>query len=249
MSAQYALLRSKAQLACESRITKLLFSAAKQITQAAGKYRRGNVLSNEQALLREAQTITSRLADGIECQIHDYAVASTAHLNISSGEVESFLTSEYYGKTSAQRTAIYLRNFAEDIVRMSKAGIMMGYTDTQLLSSVRTGYKNPYLASVITKARTKDISIATPSYGKGIFHSAFQNITRNARQMVAVAWGIAEQQYGKESGAIGFTVHRGSSYPCAVCDDETAYVHHFGDPFPPFHNNCVCLIKFIYNKD
>ena len=132
---------------------------------------------------------------------------------------------------------------------MSKAGIMMGYTDTQLLSSVRTGYKNPYLASVITKARTKDISIATPSYGKGIFHSAFQNITRNARQMVAVAWGIAEQQYGKEHGAVAYRVFRGSSYLCPVCDDETAYVHHFGDPFPPFHTNCVCFIKFIYNKD
>ena len=97
MSAEYATLRSKAQLACESRITKLLFSAAKQITQVAGKYRRGNVLSNEQALLREAQTITSKLADGIERQIHDYAVAATTHLNISSEEVESFLTSEYYG--------------------------------------------------------------------------------------------------------------------------------------------------------
>ena len=148
-----------------------------------------------------------------------------------------------------ERTTSYLKNFAEDMVRMCKAGVLMKYTDSQLMSAIRTGYKDPYTTSVITKARKEDINIATPSYGKGIFHSAYQNIARNARQMVAVAWGRAEQQYGKEHGAIGYNIFRGSSYLCPICDDETTYLHHFGDPFPPLHSNCRCFIKFVYKKE
>ncbi len=245
---EFAILRSKAQRNCETHIASLLFSAAKQIVEAAGKYRRGSRISNEQGLVNEAQVITEKLEDNIERYIRSYSVASAKVLGIDSENVESFLISDVYGKTSRERNAAYLKNFAEDIVRMSKAGVMMKYSDNQLLSAVRTGYKNPYQTSVITKARKHDINIATPSYGRGIFHSAYQNIARNARAMVSMAWGRAEQQYGREEGATGFRVFRGSSYPCAACDDETVYVHKFGDPFPPFHLNCRCYVKFIYNN-
>ena len=95
---------------------------------------------------------------------------------------------------------------------MIKAGTLMGYSDQQLLSSIRTGYKDPYHTSVITKAKRKDINIDVPSYGKGYYKNAYQNIIRNASQVIAVAWGRAEQEYGQDNKAIGFYVKRGSSY-------------------------------------
>ena len=70
----------------------------------------------------------------------------------------------------------------------------MGYSDQQLLSSIRTGYKDPYHTSVITKAKRKDINIDVPSYGKGYYKNAYQNIVRNASQVIALAWGQAEQE-------------------------------------------------------
>ena len=244
----FAIMRSKAQRNCESHIASLLFSAAKQIVNAAGKYRRGSRITNEQGFINESKAITANTENNIERYIRSYAIAATKTLGIGSENIESFLISDIYGKTSRERTAAYLSNFAEDIVRMSKAGVMINYSDSQLLSAVRTGYKNPYHTSVITKARKYDVNIATPSYGRGIFHSAYQNIVRNARAMVSMAWGRAEQEYGQGNGATGFKVFRGSSYPCAACDDETMYIHKFGDPFPPFHLNCRCYIKFIYNN-
>ena len=246
---EYALNRTKAQIACESRVQKRLFRVAREIVSLASNYRRGATLTNEKEFLVASQRIALGIADGIESDIAVCAKTACSILNVGTESTEAFLVSKVFGKTSMERTSNYLKNFAEDMVRMCKAGVLMKYTDSQLLSAIRTGYKDPYTTSIITKARKEDINIATPSYGKGIFHSAYQNIARNARQMIAVAWGIAEQQYGKESGAIGFTVHRGSSYPCAVCDDETAYVHHFGDPYPPFHLNCRCVVKFIYNEE
>lgn len=233
----------------EARIQKLLFSAAKHIVSCSSRYRSGKRIMAENKLMRDATAITAALADGIESEIERYALAACSRLGIPSAGTEAFLTSEIYGHTSRQRTEKYLAHFAEDIVRMAKAGILLGYAPQKILSAVRTGYKEPYLTSVITKACKKNISIATPSYGKGIYRSAYRNIIRNARQMVALAWGRAQQQYGKRQGAIGFRVFRGSSFPCPVCDAECEYTHTFRDPFPPFHVNCVCGIQFIYKQD
>lgn len=246
----YAIDRSKAIAATENALQKVVFAAAKQIVSLSSKYRRGKKLSAEKTFLQEAQSIATGLTDRVENVIGQYALAATKRLNVDEGSVSAFLSEQYFGATSRQRTSSYLANFAEDIVRMAKAGILMGYDEQKILAAVRTGYKNPYLSSVITKARKADVNIASPSYGKGIFKAAYHNIIRNAQQMVSVAWGIAEQAYGKEHGAVAFRVFRGSSYPCAICDDETVYVHHFGDPYPPFHVNCRCFIKFLYdNKD
>lgn len=249
MSKYISISRSRALTSCESRVSSVLFSVAKQILLATKKYRRPGRITNESRFLDDARAIATRAADSVEECISKYSLASAKSLGIDSGMIESFLSSQVHGKTSRERTSQYLANFAEDIFRMAKAATLMRYTDSQLLSAVRTGYKSPYVTSVITKARKKDINIATPSYGRGILHSAFHNLIRNARQMVALAWGRAEQQYGKDHGAVAYRVFRGSSFPCPVCDDETAYVHHFGDPFPPFHLNCRCWVQFIYDND
>ena len=147
-----------------------------------------------------------------------------------------------------ERNTTYLSNFAEDIVRMVKAGTMMGYNDQQILSSIRTGYKDPYKTSVITKARKKDINIATPSYGKGVFQNAYQNIVRNSKQVISIAWGQAEQEYGQEIGAVGYFVHRGSSYNCPVCDDLCGYMHPLNTMVIPAHVSCKCRVEFAFRR-
>lgn len=246
-SSNYAAKRLEAIRSCEMRLQKILFSAAKQIVLLSSKYRSGDKITNEGAFMADARRITMRVTDKIERNVEEFSLASCVLLGIDTENIDSFLISDIYGKTSRERTVSYLRNFAEDIVRMSKAGVLMNYNTDKIISAVRTGYKNPYLSSVITKARHKDINIASPSYGKGIYRAAYQNIIRAADGVIALAWGHAEQQYGLENGAIGFTSHRGSSFPCPYCDDETTYIHRFGDPYPPYHPRCVCWVKFIFN--
>lgn len=248
-SLNYAAKRIQAIQSMERRIQQIIFPKAKQIIAAARKYRSGDRITNESALLREARSIAAAAQKDIEAYTSAYAKASCNILGIDSGNVESFLVSDIYGKTTAERNSAYLANIAEDIVRMIKAGTIMGYPESQILSAIRTGYKDPYHASVVTKAQRKEINIATPSYGKGVFRNAYENIVRNASQVISIAWGIAEQEYGKENGAVGFRCYRGSSYPCAVCDDECSYLHKLTDPFPPFHVNCVCYTKFVFEEE
>ena len=245
----YTAKRKQAQRNLERRIQGILYNGAKRIVAVSDRYRVGSRFMDERGFLSEASRIIAEADSEIATYVAAYSKAACKVLGISDGSISSFLTGNVFGRSFSERNREYLGNFAEDIVRMVKAGVIMGYSQPKILSAVRTGYKNPYQTSIITKARRKEFDIATPSYGKGKFHAAYANVVRNAVQMVSLAWGKAEQQWGEESGAIGFRVFRGSSYPCAVCDDECSYLHRFGDPYPPFHVSCVCFTMFVYSDN
>lgn len=247
-SVKYAVKRMQAIRNIESKISDILWKSTQKIIAASKRYRGAGRLTNESALLSYAKNVTADAEESINSYISAYSKVSCKILGIDNENIESFLVSDIYGKTTSERNAVYLGNFAEDIVRMIKAGTLMGYSDQQLLSSIRTGYKDPYHTSVITKAKRKDINIDVPSYGKGYYKNAYHNIVRNASQVIALAWGQAEQEYGQESGAIGYFVHRGSSFPCEACDSLVGYIHKIGTMVIPQHVNCVCRAEFVYKK-
>ena len=248
--AQFALKRGQAGRNAETHAAAILFKAAKKVIDESKTYMSpSGGLTRESALLKKAQDIMASTAPEIEAYMKAYSEASCKILGIGTASVDEYIGGKIFGETFSARNKRYLSSFAEDIVKMIKAGAILGYSDDKILSAIRTGYKNPYAASIITKAQSKDINIANPSYGRGFYKSAYQNLMRNVRHTIALAWGKAEQEYGKEIGAIGFKVFRGSSYPCPTCDDECAYIHKLGDPFPPFHWHCVCGIEFIFEND
>lgn len=247
---QFALKRSQAGRNAETHAASILFNAAKKvIAESKTHLSPSGGMTREADLVSKAQGIMESTAGDIEAYMKAYSEASCKILGIGTETVDEYIGGKIFGETFAARNSRYLANFAEDIVKMIKAGALLGYSDDKVLSAIRTGYKNPYAASIITKAQSKDINIATPSYGRGFYKSSYQNIIRNVRHTIALAWGKAEQEYGESIGAIGFRVFRGSSYPCPTCDDECAYIHKMGDPAPPFHWHCVCAIEFIFEND
>ena len=162
-SVDYSRKRLQAIRNCESKVADILWKSTQKIIAASKRYRGAGRLTNESALLSYAKNVTADAEESINSYISAYSKASCKILGIDSENIESFLVSDIYGKTTSERNAVYLGNFAEDIVRMIKAGTLMGYSDQQILSSIRTGYKDPYHTSVITKAKRKDINIDVPS--------------------------------------------------------------------------------------
>lgn len=238
--------RLQAQRNAKDHVSSLLYDAAKEIVYLASTYRAGFTdISHSADFVARAEGIVSDIEVRVESYTRQYALASCRLLGISTDVVTSFLDGKSFGKTFADRNGAYLATFAQDIIKMCSAAYQMGYTQNQLLSAVRTGYRAPFATSVITKAQRKGIAIATPSYGRGLYHSAYQNIIRNVQATIAIAWGKAENEYGSKAGFVGFFVHRGSSYPCETCQEQVGWLHRFGDEFPPFHNNCVCYITFV----
>lgn len=248
----YATKRMQAQRNCVTHINDILYSAAKSIVSLSATYRNGNRLEREANFLSKATSVIERVDEKIEKYIVSYSKTSCKILGVSTDAVDEYLAGSIYGKTLQERSAMYLSDFAKDIVNMVKAGIFMGYDNDKILSAIRSGYKDPYATSVITKAQKKNFNIVTPSYGKGVYHSAYQNIIRNARGIISLAWSAAEKQYGEENGAVGFVVRRGSSYPCEVCNDEVAkgvQLLEGTGSLPPFHTRCCCYIEFVFKED
>ena len=247
---QFALKRGQAGRNAETHAASILFKAAKKvISESKTHLSPSGGMTREAELIGKAQKIMASTSPEIEAYMKAYSEASCKILGIGTETVDEYIGGKIFGETFAARNSRYLSQFAEDIVKMIKAGSLLGYSDDKILSAIRTGYKNPYASSIITKAQSKDINIANPSYGRGFYKSSYQNIMRNVRHTIALAWGKAEQEYGESIGAIGFRVFRGSSYPCPTCDDECAYIHKMGDPAPPFHWHCVCAIEFIFKND
>lgn len=246
----FALNCAQAQRAAEKRAAAVLFKAVKDILAAARTHRATKKrITRQAALLKKAQRITAPLATQLRQITTAYAHAADRILGTPAADTDRFLASAFFGGTLDGRNTRYLQLFAEDIVKLITAAGELGYDEQKTLSALRTAYRNPYELSVITKAKKNGAAVELAQHGKGTFHSAYKNLARNVRATVALAWSRAEQEFGKESGAVAYRVYRTSSFPCAVCDEEAAYVHHFGDPFPPFHVNCVCAVEFIYNEE
>ena len=112
-SREYALNRTKAQIACESRVQKRLFRVAREIVSLASKYRRGATLTNENGFIAASQRIALGVADGIESDIAVCAKTACSILNIGTESTEGFLVSKVFGRTSMERTTSYLKNFAD----------------------------------------------------------------------------------------------------------------------------------------
>ena len=127
-SVDYSKKRLQAIRNCQDHIASILWSAASKIVSKSSKYRAGNSLANDASLLRYAKSITREAEKSINGYISAYSKASCKILGIGSENIESFLVSDIYGKTTSERNNTYLENFAEDIVRMVKAGAIMVYS-------------------------------------------------------------------------------------------------------------------------
>lgn len=249
-SISFAVKRAQAQTNVESHTQDILWDVAKQIVGASESYVSGGVLYNEGDFLKIAQSIASAAEGRIGAYVQAYSNASAKVLGLgNTSGIDSFLNSNVYGKTYMQRNSEYLSQFAEDVVKLCKAGVALGYDQNKLLNSVRTNYRSPFLSSVITKAQKQNIHTEIPHRGRGVYQASYDNIIRNVRNTVHMAWGVAELEYGKQNGAVGYYVHRGSSYMCAECDDEVGWLHDMSMMVVPIHPSCRCWVTFVTKED
>lgn len=245
---EYPLLRSRASQAAENAASEILYGIARDIVGESAAHMSGKRLTDRAGLLSAAVRIASRKTEDLDRVISRYALMAPERYGAGRDAVEAYLGSRVAGKTPHERNAEYLGRFASDIVRMIEACSLLGYGRSETESAVRTGYRNPYVLSVVTKANGKGGSITVPSYGRGVYRSSYMSIVRNVRETVSAAWSEAVMEYGRESGAVGYRVLRGSSYPCAVCDDLTVGIHPMDESLVPAHTSCRCYVVFVYGE-
>lgn len=246
---EYAARRAQAQRSVKSHITEILSSAASDIADKASIIR---LTSNKGMFMQFVSSIASGILDEANKKIEDYIISySKASIKVlgdkDTGATTRLLNGELFGKTFTERNNRYIKYFSDDVANIILACRKLSVDATNTKKAILSYFQDPYSSDIINKANKKGANVQTPSYRRGIYHSAYQNIVRNAQGTIAIAWGREAKNFAKRNGAIGFRVHRGSSYPCDICDHEVSKgTHPMSDQPGPYHSRCVCVIEYVY---
>lgn len=194
-----------------------------------------------------SRDILDSAEEEINAYIREYAKASIAVLgDKDTGATGRLLASELFGKTFMERSHTYMRYFFDDVIKILIAGRRQKMRQKDIEAAVVSQWKAPYANGLIDRANHKGANIEIPYYGHGFYRSAYGNIVRNAQGTISIAWGREQKNFAKRNGAVGFRIHRGSSFPCPICEEAAAVTHKMTDVAPPLHARCVCYVEYIY---
>ena len=250
----FASKRLQAQVNASTHVAEILWKTAKDIVKAARKYRpyyQSKTMSDVGQYEKEAAQIAHKAEQAIMKYVEAYSLAGGKILKLDVKDfVSNYLKKEVFGKTYMQRNSEYLSNFADDIVKMVRAGVSLRYDEKKLIEAVRKSYKDPYNNSVMTKAaREGKYTMVIPHRGQGIYAASYENIIRNVQNTINLSWGQTEIEYGRSVNAVGYRTYRNSSYPCDICDEIASRPHRMSEGMLiPAHHRCVCGVSFIFDE-
>lgn len=233
-------------------IRRLIRDAVKEITTISLRYNispREFRFSANERLERNVDEVIRRLREAILDLTLKYAVLEGEDAE----EAEDHLLAPVNGKTFRQRVAIYCDRMKYEIEAGIASALIVGRRknseiSTRVYKFIRTPYANPDIKEAIKRGGASAARLVTGgvSYGIGRSNVMYNALSVLYRHSVAETrmWQFYRRK--RREGAYAFAVKRGSLYPCAMCDQETTYLHIEGDPLPPFHPHCVCIAIPVY---
>lgn len=245
--------RVKAEIAMQNHLDELLIWAAKEIVAIAYKYKIKASLfrfSANKQLEAEVNEVIKKLRQKL------YMAAETLSVNVDDKQqsnIIAFINAPQYGKTLKERINTYTNRYKYEIEAFVAAGLLARKSTESLLAAIKQDLAAPYnnklfkqsiLAGSLMATRIKSNGV---SYGTGHATSSRNMLNILSRNIVAAAWMYIYGQVAKSKGAIGFYSFRGSSYPCAHCDDMVGY-HPIEEYKGYWHPNCRCYFVFVYQN-
>ena len=143
-----------------------------------------------------------------------------------------------------------LRYFLEGWIAIGMVNKIKDYELTSLiLSYIDNPLASPLWQEAFNAGYYSDaVRSGLYSYGKGNQKNVLAALTEIERFAINEAFQYGRLlNYGK-SGAIGYMVHRGSSYDCPECDSNCGYVIPLNDIRLPVHPRCVCYTTPVFSK-
>lgn len=141
-----------------------------------------------------------------------------------------------------------LRYFLEGWIAI---GLYNNIKEYELTQQILSYIDNPFASPLWQEAFNAGyLSTAIRSqgytFGKGNQRNVLNALTEIERYAINEAY-----QYGKilgygKKGAIGYVIHRGSSYDCPHCDSNCGFVIPLNDIRVPQHNRCVCFTTPVF---
>lgn len=233
--------RLGAQLSMRANLESVMTDAVRMLVDVSYRY---NVnpgrfrFSANRHLQEEVDAIILALVETIED--YTYALAVGTHEGRRE-EILAHIGRVSYGNTFTGRVREYASRFSGEVETAVAAGLALGVAKDAIVSSVKASMKRPFDNPYIREAVKEGHPVAARTgFGVGRTVSSWTALGDLTEYAVAEGWMLNWREEMKEAGARGFYLMRGSSYPCAVCDDAVGF-HMEWDKMPPYHPHCCCM--------
>lgn len=118
---------------------------------------------------------------------------------------------------------------------------ILSYIDNPFASPLwQEAFNAGYLSTAI---RSKGYS-----YGKGNHRNVLSALTEIERYAINEAFQYGRLLHYGKTGAIGYIIHRGSTFDCPHCDSNCGFVIPLNDIRVPQHPRCVCWTEPIFSQ-
>ena len=143
-----------------------------------------------------------------------------------------------------------LRYFLEGWVAIGMVNKLKEYELTnQILSYIDNPFSSPLWQEAFNAGYLSTaIQTRGYSYGKGNQRNVLSALTEIERYAINEAFQYGRVLHYGKTRAIGYMIHRGSSYDCPHCDSNCGFVIPLNDIRVPQHNRCCCWTEPIYSQ-
>lgn len=143
-----------------------------------------------------------------------------------------------------------LRYFLEGWIAIGMVNKLKEY---ELTNNILSYIDNPFASPLWQEAfnagyLSTAIQTRGYSYGKGNQRNVLSALTEIERYAINEAFQYGRLLHYGKTGAIGYIIHRGSSYDCPHCDSNCGFVIPLNDIRLPQHNRCCCWSEPIFSQ-
>lgn len=165
----------------------------------------------------------------------------------------AYMSREQGGEDLITRIDKHNSNFRYFLEGWIAIGMVNGISQTNLLTNILTYMNNVYVSDLWQKAFNEGYlsnAIRTRGYhfGKGILRNPMEALTLIEQYSINEAFQYGKLLHYGKTGAIGYIIHRGSTYDCPHCDSNCGFVIPLNDIRLPQHNRCVCWSEPVYSQ-
>lgn len=143
-----------------------------------------------------------------------------------------------------------LRYFLEGWVAI---GLVNGIETYELTNQILRYIDNPFASPLWQESFNAGYlsdSIRTQRYiyGKGNQRNVLSALTEIEQYAINEAFQYGRLLHYGKTGAIGYIIHRGSTFDCPHCDSNCGFIIPIDDIRLPQHPHCVCWSEPIYSQ-
>ncbi len=243
---EYVKKRLAAERSVLLNVGKAIDKAVEEVVSIACSYNVPAMLfrfSSNRRMRDEIEAVFARLLETVD----DYTFTLAACDTEREEAVVAYLRGERYGKTFAERLDGYMGSLEGETELAVAAGLYLGLGVKDIVKRMKENVQSMVQEAAAVSAHVAGLraEVDKGASGRGRANDAKTGMLSLLRNTVAVGWMYNLRLEAEESGAIGYYVYRGSSYPCALCDSKTGYHASAGD-LPPYHPYCCCYFAPIF---